>query len=257
MDKFLPESLLEIMQTIGKRNFFNGFKIYSSGHKTNIVIHFLDLPGIGSVHPCETEGIHFEENSALQLKTPSLISKRRSPSSQIRDQQRVEEHVKDISVKENFVSQVSSNLESTTSNSECAPDCDDPILLKTEECQQMDTQEKDSENTSILSKIGEPECDAAKISSDQDVDNLDSGEDKNFQGSSGNKNQNYNNSVRRNDWQRHRPRRYRGQFGNPFGRPAYHRPYFVENASPRLRASLDEIHANIARARGYDTYYDT
>ena len=30
-----------------------------------IVIHFLDLPGIGNVHPSETEGIQFEENGAL------------------------------------------------------------------------------------------------------------------------------------------------------------------------------------------------
>ena len=86
MENLLPETLLDIMESIGKRNNYTGFKIYSSGHKTNLVIHFLDSSITANIKSCETEN-----NGQLQLKASNSFSKR-SPCNTLRDIQRVKAH---------------------------------------------------------------------------------------------------------------------------------------------------------------------
>ena len=258
MDDFLPETLLNIMEAIGKKNICNGYKICSSGKKTNIVIHFLELSNMQNIQSGETFGS--EHNNTVQLKS-SCLAKHRSPCNQSRDLKRTQQHdiVKDTSFKDSSVLQ--SNLDCTNSTLGSSLEHDNPDLqLETEECKQSqhtEIEEEESESSSTLDCIG-----AAKSKSKQDdelvsqndaehmVANLDNGEDhdKTSNDNFCTRNRRYNNYSKTTGW--HKPR-YQGnqweQFPyQPFGRQ---RPYPIpKHASPQLRASLQEIHDNMARA---------
>ena len=98
MDNFLPATLLDIIESVGKRNSYNGFKIYSSGSKTNIIIHFLDTTLTSHAQSAETESRNCSQNAhSNQLKSAASTMKKRSPCNQIRDQSRVKDYNKDIS----------------------------------------------------------------------------------------------------------------------------------------------------------------
>ena len=252
MDTILPETLLEILETIGKRHFCNGFKIYSSGNKTNIVIHFLESSNLINSQPSET--LDCDENNALSLKSACSAVKKRSPCNQIRDQNRVLDHIKDTIVKDTCI-QEPQNLDCSDSTSPCSP----------EVCKQTELEGKQSGiSDSILDNTSEEDKSdlaMAKVNTPQSEDHLesvsatlDSVEEKSFKNDSDKINRNFNKDTKRNVWQRNRPTRDWGYPGEQFGGFGYPHRYAVENASPRLQASLDEINARFAHAHGY---YDT
>ena len=136
MDEILPVTLLDIIESIGKRNDCTGYKIYSSGCKTNIVIHFLDSQILTNDQSCETKS-----SEEMQLKA-STYSKRRSPCNQLRDMQRVKDHNK------NNLFQATDCQPSFESKSteKSLPGDDNPILsrLSAEQDDSKQTQENDS-----------------------------------------------------------------------------------------------------------------
>ena len=119
MDKILSETLLDVIEMIGRRNVFTGYKIHSFGSRTNIVIHFLESSNALTNQSSETVG-----NG--QLKSSSTFSKKRSPCNEIRDLKRVREHVK-----VNFISQP--NLDSTVGQSQHDQDCKQDTCITTQE----------------------------------------------------------------------------------------------------------------------------
>ena len=254
MDTILPETLLEILESIGKRNFCTGFKIYSSGNKTNIVIHFLESSNL--INNQQSGTLDCDENNVLSLKSACSAVKKRSPCNQIRDQNRVLDHVKDTIVKDNCIQEPS--LDCSNSTSPSTP----------EVCKQTDSEIeiKDSGIDSTLDNISEEEKSDfanAKTNTAQVEDNTeplsassDSVREKKLASNSSKRNQNFNKHPKRNIWPRSRPTGDWRYYGDQFGRFGYRGPYVVpeEHLSPRLQASLDEIDARFARARGY---YDT
>ena len=124
MDITLPETLLDIMESISKRNNYAGFKIYSSGCKTNIVIHFLDSTIISNSQSCETA-----DNEQMQLKSYGSLCKKRSPCNQLRDTQRAKDHrnghlLQDIDCQPKLVTQ---------NSEESASECDNLLLSAAQE----------------------------------------------------------------------------------------------------------------------------
>ena len=139
MDEILPVTLLDIIESVGKRNDCTGYKIYSSGCKTNIVIHFLDSNILNNDQSCETK-----INEQMQLKSSSY-SKRRSPCNQLRDIQRVKDHSKN-----NLLQSIDCqpNLDSKSSEESLPGDVN--LILSAEQDDSKQTQENDSGFPPIL-----------------------------------------------------------------------------------------------------------
>ena len=90
MDYTLPETLQSIIGTICMKNLFKGYKIYSEGGRTNIVIQFVEC----KVQPCspnlQSSTSEFQANE--QLKPAVCSPKHRSTSNRARDLRRVQCH---------------------------------------------------------------------------------------------------------------------------------------------------------------------
>ena len=93
MDYTLPETLQSIIGTIGMKNVLKGYKIYSEGGRTNIVIQFVEC----EVQPCspnlQSSTNEFQANG--QLKPAVCSPRHRSTSNRARDFRRVQCHKAD------------------------------------------------------------------------------------------------------------------------------------------------------------------
>ena len=90
MDYTLPETLQSIIETIGSKNLLKGYKIYSEGGKTNIVIQFVEY----QVQPCSPnlQSCTSECQVNEQLKPAMCPPRHRSTSNRARDLRRVQCH---------------------------------------------------------------------------------------------------------------------------------------------------------------------